>query len=88
MSYSNPNHPVTKAVNNQWHKIAALIMLKFGVTELEITVEDVDRLAKGGMNIVFDARGTDYERPVTLRIVDDKTAAELLKQEGGSAADS
>lgn len=30
MSELNPNHPVTRAVSDQWHKIAALLVNKSG----------------------------------------------------------
>jgi len=40
----NPEHPVTKATNGQWHKIAALMMIKEGKTEMMITEEDIKNM--------------------------------------------
>lgn len=39
-----PNHPVVKALEQDWHKVAALIMVKLGVTHVEITTEDMERI--------------------------------------------
>ena len=70
----NPNHKVVRQAHDHWHKIAALIMLKLGKTELEITPEDVNKIASGNVNIVLDARGESETGILRVRIVDDKTA--------------
>jgi hypothetical protein len=36
----NPHHPVTEQLHEHWHKIAALIMRKAGLSKLTITLED------------------------------------------------
>lgn len=84
----NPNHPVVRQSRDNWHKIAALIMIKMGLKDLELTIDDVNKLADGNINIVLDARGKDPKRPLWVRIVDDKTAAEMARVEGGRACDS
>lgn len=84
----NPNHKVVRLARDQWHKIAALVMMKLGKTELEITPADVDKIAGGNVNIVLDARDESKTGVLTLRIVDDKTADALARQEGGRAEDS
>ena len=84
----NPNHKVVIQARNQWHKIAALIMLKIGKTELELTMEDVMKVAAGNVNIVLDSRGEYKTGKLVVRIVDDKTAEELARKEGGRACDS
>jgi len=81
----NPNHKVVRSARDQWHKIAALIMVKLGKTELTITLQEIESLiGKGNVNIVLD------EKPhaLIIRIVDDKTASELARREGGRACDS
>jgi hypothetical protein len=83
----NPNHKVVIQARDQWHKIAALIMVKLGKTELQFTLDDVTKLASG-VNIVLDARGERETGILTVRIVDDKTAAELARKEGGRTRDS
>lgn len=82
MSELNPNHPVTRALSLEWHKLCAIVMLKAGLAEVEITSADIDRLAEEmGENgaIVADARGGR----LVLRFVDQIEAARLARLEGG-----
>lgn len=53
----NPNHQVVRQAHEQWHKVAALIMVALGRTELHITMADVEKIAAGNVNIVLAARG-------------------------------
>lgn len=84
----NPNNPVVRQAHDHWHKIAAMIMVKLGKTELRFDTEDVKKLERGNINIVLDARGETETGILTVRIVDDKTAAELARKEGGRTCDS
>lgn len=84
----NPNHKVVRQARDHWHKIAALIMVKIGKTELEITLDDINKMAAGNVNIVLDSRGERETGVLRVLIVDDKTAAELARREGGRACDS
>jgi hypothetical protein len=84
----NPNHKVLRQAHDHWHKIAALIMVKLNLTEIKITVADVEKMAAGNVNIVLDARGERETGAMTIRIVDDRTARELARKEGGVAHDS
>lgn len=73
----NPNHPVTKAMRSEWHKIAALLMLKFGADAVDITVKDIEAMTNcGTSNIVVKAKGTVLE----VRLVDDVTALRLSEE--------
>lgn len=40
----NPDHPVTKAIHNDWHKIVALLLHKFGVQQVTFTSHDMEHL--------------------------------------------
>lgn len=84
----NPNHKVVRQAHSQWHKIAAMIMVKLGKSELEFTIDDVNKIAKGNVNIVLDARGESKTGKLRVLIVDDKTADDLARREGGRACDS
>ena len=84
----NPNHKVVQQAHDHWHKIAAMILLKQGLTELEFTLADVEKMAAGNINIVLDARGESLTGKLVVRLVDDKTAAEMARKEGGRACDS
>lgn len=84
----NPNHKVVRQAHSQWHKIAALIMVKLDLKELQFTMDDVNELALGNINIMLDARGESETGKFIIRLVDDKTAEELARIEGGRACDS
>lgn len=83
----NPNNKVVRQVRDHWHKVAALIMVKLGKTELVITLDDVRKIEKG-CNIVLDARGEADTGIFRIRIVGDEEASELAKKEGGRLVDS
>ena len=83
----NPNNKVVRQARDQWHKIAALIMVSQGLTEVKVGMKDVAKLAAGNINIVLDARGESETGCLTIRIVDDETAAELARREGGRPID-
>jgi hypothetical protein len=77
----NPNHPVTREMHEQWHKFCALLMLKLGADEIEITIEDIDRmeLRTGGTNITIRTDGD----VIVLTLVTDAEAERLAREEGG-----
>lgn len=82
----NPNNPVVAEFRDQWHKLAAILMWKFRVNKVQITLEDIDRFMNDqrfGKNIVLDNRGDDPRRPLTLRLVNDDEAVRLAREEGG-----
>lgn len=78
MKALNPNHPVTRMLDDQWHKLAALAVLKAG-GHVVITMEDLLAFAPGDLNI------TVQELPdgIHLRIVDRAEAERLARKEGG-----
>jgi len=81
MAKGNPNHPVVREVENQWHKLCAIVLYLSGKSELEITPADMDRfIASGAINIVVDTRGGIN---LTLRLVDDVEAECLARKHGG-----
>ena len=84
----NPNHKVARQARGQWHKIAALVMVKLGVKDLELTMEDVEKASAGNLNIVLDARGESNTGKLVVRLVDDATAERMAREEGGMACDS
>jgi hypothetical protein len=83
----NPNHKIVRQAHDHWHKIAALIMVKIGKTELDFTIDDCKKL-ESNVNIVLDASKESATGVLTVRIVDDKTAVELALKEGGRPQDS
>jgi hypothetical protein len=76
----NPNHPVVRQLETEWHKLLAVALHKLGLSELEITHADVEGFASSELtNIVADCRNHRF----VLRLCDDTTAAELSRHEGG-----
>lgn len=76
----NPNNPVVREISDQWHKLAAIVMNKLGVQELEILAGDIDGMA--GKAIVADARGGKF----VLRLVTMEEGMKLAREHGGSAS--
>lgn len=73
----NPHHPTGSGLRDQWHKVAALIMLKLGATEVEITAEDIERLS----DIAIVAKA--FDDALTFTLVDGTTGRALARQAGG-----
>lgn len=79
----NPNHPVVREMDDQWHKLCAILMFKEGVTEIRITKEDIEEFSQSGRtNITVHPKGY----VITLSLVDDVEAARL-GQTGRGIAD-
>jgi hypothetical protein len=80
VSSINPNHEVTQFMNDQWHKLCAVLMQKQGIISVDITARDIEALALSGRsNIVCDAKSDRIQ----LRLVTDEEAASLARQAGG-----
>lgn len=73
----NPNHPVVKKLDQEWHKLCAILIRMMGVDTVEILPEDVAAIQ--GMNIVADARNGRF----LLYLVNDEDAERLAKEAGG-----
>lgn len=80
MSFANPNHPVIKETEDQWYKIAALIMVKYNLTKVTITIEDIDKLSKlPTKNLLMHV----HKNCIDLTFVSDTEARILATQNGG-----
>lgn len=76
----NPNHPVTSAMNQQWHKIVALLMHKMGKSKVEISVAEIEAFANSGDKAVaIQEQGTN----IVLTLIPMAEAQKLAKKEGG-----
>lgn len=81
MSELNPNHPATQAVHDHWHKICALMMIKFGLRTLTIPPDEVKRALNMDLNIAIRF---DDEKGIELFLVDDAETAKITaRREGG-----
>jgi hypothetical protein len=80
MNEINPNHPVTREVHNEWHKIVALMMIHFGIKEFFITEKMIMDLPRD-IAVVFDSR-VGIGDPV-VRIAQLSEVMKRVKKEGG-----
>jgi hypothetical protein len=81
MDELNPNHPALIGAHDHWHKIAALLMLKFGVNEATISPEELARFSEMDINIAIRF---DDTKGIELFIVPDLEAAKIMaRREGG-----
>jgi len=78
MSELNPNHPVLTTMHDHWHKIAAILMSKFGLEHVVITSVDIGRMPEGMFITV-----QELDDGLHLKFVDEKTAIALERREGG-----
>lgn len=74
----NPNHPVTRAVSDHWHKIAAILMMKFGVKEIVISDADIATMPND-IVIAIEEKKDHFK----IWLTDMKTAETLARKEGG-----
>lgn len=77
----NPNHPMTKFAREQWHKIAALLMMELGKDSIEITEAMIARIGSDRA-IALDERGGK----LFVRLVSIKEAERLAREAGGLPA--
>lgn len=75
----NPNHPVTQMAHDNWHKLCAALMVKLGLTSVEIVKADLDALGHMEKGIVLDMRGGRC----ILRLVTMEEGERLARGEGG-----
>lgn len=80
----NPNHPVVRQLDTEWHKLVAILMHDQGLAEFEITPEMIEAFAseREGHAVVADARGNR----LVLRLVTAEEGERLARQEGGLPA--
>lgn len=74
----NPNHPVTASLREEWYKIAALLMIQFGQAHVEITIEEIERLAANPSAIAVQMK----TGRIILDLVSMAEAERLAKQAG------
>lgn len=71
----NPHHPTTISLNDQWHKIAAILVSKAGG---HAVISSVDVREMTGFIAV-----QELHDGLHLRVVDEETAKRLARENGG-----
>ena len=84
MNEKNPNHPVTRTMHDQWHKIVAILVARSASGKIEISEEEIARWAEkfDGYSVVIK----DSNHKLTLWLVDEKEGERLARKEGGLPA--
>lgn len=78
----NPDHPMTKAMHDQWHKIAVLLMMKLKQRHIEISASDIEKLiASESSTVVVQTKGDK----IILDLVSEAEGKRILKQQGGQS---
>ena len=65
--------------HDNWHKIVGVMMLKFGVTDVEILPEDVMLLGDNDKCVVADCRGDRF----VIRVMSMAEGERIARNEGG-----
>ena len=78
MAELNPNHPVTQAMHDHWHKICLLLMRKQGLQRVVITPEDIQATPSGGAIAV-----QEQHDGLHVFLVDAAEAQSLARKHGG-----
>lgn len=78
----NPNHPVTRAMDTEWHKLAAIAVFQAG-GRIEITTADIEAFHRSRNRILAVKSG---RTAIVLELLDDAAAAELAARFGGRPA--
>lgn len=73
----NPNHPVTRAISDHWHKLTALVMQKQGLDRIVISASDIANMPEMFITV------QELPDGLHLRLVDKITAARLAAMAGG-----
>lgn len=83
MSELNPNHPVTMAAHDNWHKIVALLMIHFNESEIEIPLSEIEKLISNDPSKMKAVVLHDTGHSLMLRLVSMSEAEKLAKEAGG-----
>lgn len=85
----NPNHPITQQFASETGLLAllAIMVSKYGTDgTIIVTVHDVEHFEREfgpDSVVVIDNTGTDYLRPLKLRLLSREEGERLARREGG-----
>jgi hypothetical protein len=79
----NPNHPVVRELEQQWHKLLGVVLHKYRdvlPNEVHITADDIQAFSDSGLaNIVAHPSGDT----IRIFLVTDEEATRLARKAGG-----
>ncbi len=78
----NPNHQMSKVMDDYCPKLLALVMMKLGISEIEITNQDMlDSIGPDRVEKVVACIGK--QESIVIKLMTLKEAERAAKQEGG-----
>lgn len=83
MPIGNPNHPVTRKLETEWHKFAAIVLWKYRdvlPNTVTITALDLEEFERSGLQTIV---AHAHKETIDLRLVTDAEAEALLREHGG-----
>ncbi len=78
MRMLNPNHPVTQLVDVHAHKLTAMLMHKLGLTQVFLTIEDIESFPPGHAIVCWA-----HQDSMELRLVTEAEGRALAAKAGG-----
>jgi hypothetical protein len=84
MEEFNPNHPVTMAVHDNWHKVAAMILWKClgRNARLVVSLKDIATISEMDLNIVLH----EHLDALEIYFVSTEEGEKLAREHGGMPA--
>ena len=84
MSELNPNHPVTMAMHDNWHKIVAILLARDYNGKTEITQAEIQKWSQKyeGHSVVIK----ETEGKLKLWLVNQEEGERLIREAGGLPA--
>lgn len=79
----NPNHPITRAAHDQWHKLLALAMFVTNHTEVHIREVDITNFLRKYNAVVLDTTDEKAKGHIVLKLVTLAEAEKLARKAGG-----
>lgn len=75
----NPNHPVMRAAESQWHAVLDCVLIKLGERHVHITPEDIAAVEPGTLAIALE----ELKDGLHVRLVPMAEAERMARREGG-----
>lgn len=77
----NPDHPVTEAMHDMWHKMVGLLMHRMGMKYVIITQKDIEEWARTYPDHAIVCHS--HADAIELKIVTIEDAEKMAKEHGG-----
>jgi len=76
----NPDHPVTEAIHDNWHKLCASVMHKLGREKVTISIADIEEFAALPEMPVMLCH--DHDNVIDLILLPESEARKMAAKQG------